>query len=50
MKLDKRERNKYIRAARQLLYSPKTIEALKKAETVEEAERIMVTARHNMRD
>ena len=45
MKLTKSERNRYKKAARQLLYSDWVQRALDKAETEEEATRIMTTAR-----
>ena len=45
MKLTKNERNRYKKAAKQLLYSDWVQSALDKAETEEEATRIMTTAR-----
>ena len=45
MKLTKNERNRYKKAAKQLLYSDWVQRALDKAETEEEASRIMTTAR-----
>jgi hypothetical protein len=45
MKLTKSERNRYKKAAKQLLYSDWVQRALDKAQTEEEATRIMTTAR-----
>ena len=44
-KLMKSDRNRYKKAAKQLLYSSLVQSALDKAETEEEANRIMATAR-----
>lgn len=45
MKLTKSERNRYKKAAKELLYPDWVQKALDKAETEEEATRIMTTAR-----
>ena len=49
-KITKKERNDYIRVAKQLYYSDSIIERLMKAKTIHELDRIMVDGRHEKDD
>lgn len=49
MLLDARERKRYIKAAKELIYPEEVIKKLEEAETEEQCDRIMRDARNNTR-